>query len=66
MNVMDSKKIGGSPGQGQVTQLLEGLERLRGELGAVGEELIALLRGAGVSVSPRAEPATPQKTGTAD
>lgn len=40
---------------GQAALLLERLEALRGELGVVGEDLIALLRGAGAA--PLAEPA---------
>lgn len=38
----------------QAALLLERLETLRSELGIVGEELIALLRGAGIT--PAAEP----------
>ena len=34
---------------GQAELLLERLESLRGELGAVGEELITLLRDAGIT-----------------
>lgn len=44
---------------GQAALLLERLETLRGELGIVGEDLIALLRGAGVA--PLAEPAPIRK-----
>lgn len=42
-------------GHGQAELLLERLESLRGELGGVGEELITLLRDAGIT--PAADPA---------
>ncbi|BAN34531.1 hypothetical protein SCD_n00689 [Sulfuricella denitrificans skB26] len=44
----------------QATLLLERLEALRGELGMVAEDLISLLRGAGVA--PFAEPDTSSDT----
>lgn len=45
----DKHKIDGNVDTGQATLLLQRLETLRGELGAVGEELIALLREAGAA-----------------
>lgn len=45
----DKREINADVDTGQATLLLQRLETLRGELGAVGEELIALLREAGAA-----------------
>lgn len=45
---------------GQAERLLERLESMREELGGVGEELISLLRNAGITPPP-AEPAPDNK-----
>ncbi len=45
----DKQQIHVAQDAGQAALLLERLETLRGELGAVGEDLIALLREAGAA-----------------
>ena len=50
----DNHEIHVDPESGQAALLLERLETLRSELGMVGEDLINLLRSAGVA--PLAEP----------
>lgn len=47
----------------QATLLLEGLEALRNELGPIGEDLIALLRDAGVSTLSEPDSLNIEETG---
>lgn len=48
---------------GQAALLLERLETLRSELGIVGEDLITLLRGAGVAPLAEPDPVCKKKAG---
>ena len=57
----DNTQIGLSTNQAAL--LLEGLEALRDELGPVGEDLITLLRDAGVSTLSELDSATIDKAG---
>lgn len=50
----DNNETYSDPESGQAARLLERLETLRSELGIVGEDLITLLRSAGVA--PLVEP----------
>lgn len=59
MTATPSNRAAGVP-PGQAERLLERLESMREELGGVGEELISLLRDAGITLPP-AEPAPDNK-----
>jgi len=54
ITALDKNKVQVTLESGEASQLLEGLEALREELGPLGEDLIAALRRNGIT--PRAKP----------
>jgi DNA-binding winged helix-turn-helix (wHTH) protein len=55
ITALDKNKVQVTMETGEASQLLEGLETLRSELGPLGEELIAALRRNGITLRARSD-----------